>query len=131
MLKYSRLILFLSLSSCSGETERAMGSPQAAVDSLLSVDRAYAAAAADTNVVSALSSMMASGVVMPAPGGQFIRGRDSVTQALNANPANLISRLQWTPVRGGVSADGEHGFTMGFMDMVGADSIVIPMKYLA
>ena len=132
MLKYSHLVLFVSLSSCSGgSADRVNGTPQAAVDSLLAADRGYAESGADTNVVGALSRMMAVDVVMPAPGGQFICGRDSVIAALAANPANLISRVRWTPIRGGISADGEHGFTLGFMDMIGADSIVIPMKYLA
>jgi hypothetical protein len=124
-------ILLLILTSCSPPPQQVAGSPAAVADSLLTVDRAFAAAAEDTNVVDGLVAMLASNVVMPAPGGILVRGRDSVGRVLSGNPANLTSRAVWTPVRAGISADGTHGFTMGYMDVIANDSSVIPMKYLS
>jgi hypothetical protein len=34
-------------------------------------------------------------------------------------------------VRGGISADGRHGFTVGYMTLTGAESKVQPIKYVA
>ena len=51
--------------------------------------------------------------------------------ALRAVPANATSRIEWAPVRGGVSADGAHGFTFGYMTQRRADGTRAPLKYLA
>jgi hypothetical protein len=50
---------------------------------------------------------------------------------LRAVPENLTARLEWAPIRAGVSGDGQHGFTYGFMTLVRADSTKLPLKYLA
>lgn len=105
--------------------------PQAAVDSLLAADRAFAAAAANVDVVTALSAMFADDVIMPTPARSFARGKAAAVEVLRANPANLVSRTSWTPVRGGVSADGQHGFTYGFMTTSEAGKPDRPAKYLA
>ena len=39
-------------------------------------------------------------------------------QALRANPDNAGARLEWAPIRGGISADGQHGFTFGYMTVL-------------
>jgi ketosteroid isomerase-like protein len=106
-------------------------SPQAAVDALLAADRAFAAAASSRTVVEALGPMMASDVVMPVPAGAFARGKDKVIDALAGNPDNTTGRVEWFPLRGGVSADGEHGFTAGYMTLVRADRTRVPLKYLS
>lgn len=90
-------------------------SPQAAVAELLAADRAFSAASATTDVVSGLSAMFDEGVVMPLPTGSFARTKAAAVAALRGNPANLVSSAEWTPVRGGISADGRQGFTFGFM----------------
>lgn len=87
--------------------------PQAAVDGLLAADRSFAKADADT--VTALAAMFDADVVMPLPDAKFARGKAAVVEALKANPLNATSRPTWAPVRGGVSGDGRHGFTVGFM----------------
>lgn len=104
--------------------------PQAAVDDLLAADRAFAAAAANVDVVTALSAMYADDVIVPTP-ARFARGKAAAVEVLRANPANLVSRLSWAPVRGGVSADGQHGFTYGFMTMSETGKPDRPLKYLA
>lgn len=112
-------------------SERPTASPQAAVDELLAADRAYSAAAAGTDVVSGLSAMFAVDVAMPVPGARITSNSTEATDALRANPDNATSRAEWTPVRGGISADGLHGFTWGYMTLRKADGTALPLKYLS
>jgi hypothetical protein len=74
--------------------------------------------------------MFAADVVMSAMGA-FHNSREAALMQLRSVPENLNGRLEWTPLRGGVSADGQHGFTFGFMTLVRADSTRLPLKYLA
>jgi ketosteroid isomerase-like protein len=104
--------------------------PQQAVEELLAADRGFATAADGKDVVAALSAMFAPDVVMPAPPGQFARGAEAAIQALRANPDNLTSRVTWAPVRGGISADGHHGFTFGYMTITKPDGTTAAAKYL-
>ena len=106
--------------------------PQAAVDELLDADRrASVAAAASSNVVIGLMPMFTDDIVMPVPGNRFARGKAEVETALASNADNLRSRVEWAPIRGGISADGQHGFTFGYMTLRRDDKTEIPMKYLA
>ncbi len=107
-----------------------VSSPQRAVDELLAADRAFAAASARTTVVPGLSLMFAPDVIMPLPGGTFAKGAAEVTSALAANPENATGRVEWTPIRGGISADGAQGFTFGFMTLRAADGVTTPLKYM-
>ena len=106
-------------------------SPQAAVEELLAADRAFAAASARTDLVSGLTPMFAADVAMPVPGQGMVTGAAKAAEALRANPDNARSRLEWAPVRGGIAADGEHGFTFGYMTLHRPDSTQVPLKYLA
>ena len=103
--------------------------PAAVADELLAADRAFAAASQRTDIATGLGPMFAADVMMPVPGG-FAAGRDSALAAILANPANVGARLEWTPVRVGVSADGRQGFTLGYATLRGADSSSTPAKYL-
>lgn len=104
---------------------------RAAVEDLLAADRAFAAAAADVDVVTALSAMFADDVRMATPAGVFARSKAEAVAALRANPANAVSRTRWAPVRGGVSADGSHGFSFGYMTTTEPGKPDRPGKYLA
>lgn len=107
-------------------------SPQAIVDELLAADRAFSAASSKTDLISGITPMFTDDVVMgPIPGNKFAKGIAEVRAALNANPDNAGSRLEWTPIRGGVSSDGRHGFTFGYMTLSKADKTVVPVKYLS
>ena len=129
---HHRWTFFLLLSACAGRPDDAARStPQAVVDSLLEVDRSFSRAAADTNAIGALSAMFARDVFLRAPGDQLTEGRERAIQALSANPANLVARLSWEPVRGGISADGQQGFTYGYMQAHNPDSSITQLKYLA
>lgn len=106
--------------------------PAAAVEELLAADRAFAAAAARTDVAGALAPMLAGDVIFgPVPGGRFAQGRDQAMASLQANPDNAGGRLEWAPVRGGISADARHGFTFGYMSLIKADGTRVPIKYMA
>jgi ketosteroid isomerase-like protein len=105
--------------------------PQAAVDELLAADRAFSAASAKTDLVSGLSAMFADDVMMPLPTGQFAEGKAKALEALRGNPNNEGARTEWTPIRGGISADGEHGFTFGHMTLHRKDGTSTPIKYLS
>jgi ketosteroid isomerase-like protein len=122
---------FLIVCSSGARAFQASGSPQAAVDEVLAADRAFSAASAKTDLLAGLSAMFADDVVIPMPPGQFVNGKAAVVAALKTNADNLTSRTEWTPVRGGVSADGQHGFTFGYMTIHRGDNTDLPLKYLA
>jgi ketosteroid isomerase-like protein len=98
---------------------------------LIAADRAFAAAAGDRPAVDALAAMFADDVTVPAPGNVFVQGKAQAIEALKANPENLTARLRWTPIRAGVSADGLHGFTFGYMTATRTDRSTVELKYLA
>jgi hypothetical protein len=109
---------------------RAQPTPRAAADELIAADRAFSTAAAGTNPVTALSAMFATNVALTHAGGIAYGSVDAVT-ALKASPINTTGRIEWTPARVGVSGDGRHGFTAGFMTHRRDDGSTTPMKYLA
>ncbi len=88
--------------------------PLSAADELLAADRAFSAASVKTDLVSGLSAMFAGDVVLIVP-GKFVHGEAAAVESLRADPDNLKTRLEWMPKGGGVSADGLHGFTFGFL----------------
>ncbi len=94
---------------------QAQGSPQAVVEELLAADRAFAAASSKTDLVTGISAMFADDVSMGMPPGKFSRNKAEAIEGLRANPANGGAKAEWTPIRGGISADGQHGFTAGYM----------------
>ena len=104
--------------------------PQTVVDELLAADRAFATAAADTTGVEGVAAMFADDVIMTVP-GRFAEGKASAIEAMASSPGAEGSTVSWTPVRGGISADGQHGFTYGYMTVRRADSTEVPMKYLS
>jgi hypothetical protein len=67
---------------------------------------------------------------MMAP-GRIVRGKAAAVDALRANPDNSKSKVRWMPKRVGISADGQHGFSFGFMLAEGADGKPLPGKYLS
>ena len=105
-------------------------SPQKLVDELLSIDRDHAKRAQSLNVLDALGAMFADDVALNAMGA-FHFGKEAALTRLRAVPENVTGRLEWAPIRGAISGDGQHGFTYGFMTLVRADSTRLPLKYLA
>ena len=131
MTKVVAAFLATAFATAGGRPAFAQGSPQAAAEALLAADRAYSAASAATDPVTGLTAMFAPDVIMPGPPGRLHRGLAEVTASLRANPDNLAGRVTWTPVRVGLSSDGEHGFTFGFMTHTRADGTTLPLKYMA
>jgi ketosteroid isomerase-like protein len=105
--------------------------PGTAVEELLNADRTFAAAAKHLSTADALAAMFAEDVTAPAPGNVYVQGKTKVVDALRTNKDNLDSRAEWTPIRGGISADGLHGFTFGYMTLVRKDNTRVELKYLA
>ncbi len=105
--------------------------PLSVADELLAADRAASVAGAKTTVIPALTAMFAPDVAMQAPVVGFARGIAATTEALRGNPDNIDGRIEWVPIRSGVSADGQHGFTFGFMTLRRPDGTTAPIKYLA
>jgi hypothetical protein len=103
--------------------------PQHVADELLAADRAFAAASAKTDLISGLSAMFAADVAMPTPTG-VVYGSSKAIDALKANPANTGARVEWSPARVGLSSDGRHGYTAGFMTVHRADGTVQAAKYM-
>lgn len=138
MFRAAWLPVVLCLAACGGSPEPPPSEPAApvadpaqALEALLLADRTFAAVSADVDVVSGLSAMFDDTVIMAVPGQPFAIGKAAARAALEANPANLDSRASWTPVRAGLSADGLHGFTFGYMTVTRSDETVTPAKYLA
>jgi ketosteroid isomerase-like protein len=104
--------------------------PQHIADELLAADRAYAAAGAKTDLVTGIAATLAADVAMPAPGG-VIWGSPKAIDALKSNPANTGARVEWTPDRVGLSAEGCHVFTAVYMTIHRADGTTSAAKYLA
>ena len=102
----------------------------AAVNSLLAADRSYSVASSSLELADGIAGMFDGDTVMPVPGG-FAKGKEAIVAALKANPANVGSHATWTPVRGGISADGRHGFTLGFMTMKAPGKPNRNAKYLS
>ena len=105
--------------------------PKAAVEELIAADRAFsdrAATAADP--VAGISPMLDAEVVMPSPKGHAV-GRDAVITLFRENPSYKDGKVSWTPIRGGISADGTQGFTYGFLTLTGGDPARRERKYLA
>jgi ketosteroid isomerase-like protein len=105
--------------------------PAEAVEALLAADRHWAGVADSAGFVQALAGMLASDVRMPVAPGGWAEGATAAVAAVRANPANLGAFASWTPIRGGVSADGLHGFTYGYLTLVRADSSTSEQKYLS
>jgi len=105
--------------------------PAAAVEELIAADRAFSAVAstADSPIVG-IAAMFDEEVVMPSPKGHAI-GRDAVLALFLENPSYKEGKVSWTPIRGGISADGTQGFTYGFLSLTGGDPARRERKYLA
>lgn len=99
-------------------------------DELIAADRAFSEASGKTDLVTGISAMFAADVAMPTPTG-LVYGSQKAIEALRGNPANAGSKVTWIPARVGLSADGRHGFTAGFMTVQRADGTNQPAKYMA
>jgi hypothetical protein len=113
------------VSKTSGTVSRA---PIGALEDLLATDRRFGRAARDRGIAS-LAAAFDDSIILAGP-QRFAEGRDAAVMLLREDPQNAASHLEWAPIRAGVSADGAHGFTFGFMTQRVGDSTHV-VKYLA
>lgn len=104
--------------------------PQSVAEELLAADRAFSSASAKTDLVSGLSAMFTDEVAMPVP-GKIVQGKAAAIEALRATPDSQTTHVRWIPKRVGISADGQQGFTFGFMVAEGPDGKSTPGKYMS
>ncbi|MDP9422745.1 MAG: nuclear transport factor 2 family protein [Pseudomonadota bacterium] len=105
--------------------------PKAVVEELLAADRAFSARAEKSaDPVAGVAPMFDTEVVMPSPKGHAV-GREAVLALFRENPSYKEGKVSWTPVRGGISADGTQGFTYGYFSLTGGDPARRERKYLA
>ncbi|HET8770759.1 MAG TPA: hypothetical protein VFM71_07235 [Gemmatimonadaceae bacterium] len=125
MIRAGLLAAVLCIASCSSATR------EPSLDELIAADRDASANSARTDLITGITAMLAADVLMPAPGGEFAEGVAAVRAALERDTLNATSRAEWTPVRGGLSADATHGFTFGYLTVTRRDGTRVPMKYLS
>ena len=126
----TRRLFFTVLILVAFITVSAQSTPRSVADELLAADRAFAAAAKQKEIIPSLSAMFAPNVIATI-GGSIPVGSAQVVEALKANPLNTGGSIEWTPARIGLSGDGKHGFTAGFMTVRRADGSGQPLKYLS
>ena len=105
---------------------------QAAYQQLLAADRALSDEGRGRPLTEALGAIFDRDAVMVSGGmPDLVRGADAIRARLAAKPENATSTIEWTPVGGGISADGSHGFTYGSMTVRPQSGASQPLKYLA
>lgn len=122
--------LALTISCAAAPQLSRASNPQAAVDELLAADRAFASAQSG-DPVGKIAAMLADDVMMPTPRGSFAQSRTEASDALRGAFGSGRTGVRWAPIRGGISADGQQGFTFGYMTLTGPDTSSIPLKYLS
>lgn len=110
--------------------DAAPATPASLAESLLAADRAASTQAAGRPLRDGLLAMFRDDVIVPGAPGRLYRGLDAVRAYLRESP-DAEAHASWTPIRAGVSADGRHGFTFGFMTASRTDGPATPLKYMA
>jgi len=123
--------IYCAALTVAGPAAATPSSPTAAVNELLNADRQFSSSAAGINIVDGIAAMLAPDAISPTPTGTFARGKDEIVALLRANPSNATATAEWAPVRGGISADGQQGFTYGFQIIHDAGKADRRAKYLA
>ncbi|MBA2626882.1 MAG: DUF4440 domain-containing protein, partial [Gemmatimonadales bacterium] len=98
---------------------------------LLAADRAFSAASERSDPAPGLMPMFTDDAVTAARGGRWAEGPAAVVGVLTAGSDFSGGHLRWTPVRGGISADGQQGFTLGYLALRRTDGTDAPFRYLA
>jgi ketosteroid isomerase-like protein len=108
----------------------AQTAPKAALDQLLATERSLSDAAAKLSPAAGIASLIADDGLLFTRQGPM-RGPKAAEANLAANPANKGNHASWHSLRGGVSADGLQGFTLGYLDVDGGDPATAHRRYLA
>ncbi|HOX71697.1 nuclear transport factor 2 family protein [Dokdonella sp.] len=129
--RFTCLVLALILPGIAIAAESAVADSAQRAGELLSADRAFAAASAAVRGIDGMVAAFTDDVVVPMPGKGLLAGKAAVIEALRANPGTADARIEWTPLRVGVSADASQGFSFGYMLERRADGTSVPYKYLS
>jgi ketosteroid isomerase-like protein len=106
--------------------------PADAAGELMAAEHAYAAASTESEGWAIVDRMFADDIVLfapPVPG--FAIGRDAGIDALEQATATSVGEVGWRPLRVGVSADGEHGFSFGYLTIRRTTEAEFHAKYVA
>lgn len=104
----------------------------ASLQELLAADRAWSVASKDRNLIDALVAMFdRDGVLISGGSPTLIKGPDAIRARLAARPENATSTAEWSPIGGGISADGSQGFTYGSFTVRPRNGAPVAQKYLA
>jgi ketosteroid isomerase-like protein len=123
--------LFLALLFLAAPAAAKPADPKVAVNELLAADLTFSVEAAKAaDPVAGISAMLDRDVVMPSPKGNAV-GWEAVSALFRDNPSYKEGIVSWSPVRGGISADGTQGFTYGFLSVSGGDPARRDRKYLS
>lgn len=125
-----RLAALLAVPIVLAAPAAAQPSPEAALQELLAAERALSEQAANLPPAEGIASLLAEDGVLLSR-GRAIAGRTAAAEALRANPNTAGQRARWRSIRAGVSADGSHGFTLGYLDIDGAAPAGAHRRYLA
>ena len=125
------LIITSLVQACASHGRVAESGPDHATlaKQLSATERAFSDSAASTSAADGMARMFDNTVRLVA-GPRIVVGADSALAMLRTNPLNVANRASWQTARVGISADGSHGFSIGYMD-VGKDTIASRAKFLA
>ena len=124
------LCLLLGAAVCTVALTAQSPTPQSVASELLTADRAFAKSAASLTVIDAITAMLADNALVPGL-GSWVEGTATAIEMMKTNPDNGTLRgPSWEPVGGGLSADGLHGYTYGFMRIPKADA-TLNVKYMS
>jgi ketosteroid isomerase-like protein len=104
---------------------------QHAFENLLATDRAFAQSAAGESTLSAISAAFSDQVIMTTRLKGLAIGKKAALSALVTDELIRDSTVAWQALGGGISADGQQGFTFGSMRVTRKSGDHVPMKYLA
>ena len=104
--------------------------PKTRLDELFTTERRLAEAATKLAPAEGIASMLADDALLFTRQG-VIRGRQAAQANLADNPVNRGTHASWRSIRAGISGDGKHGFTLGYLDIGGGDPATAHRRYLA
>lgn len=102
---------------------------QQVADDLFATDIAFADTSAREGYFAALERLLLDSARMPIQDGRFATTRGELISALRASTPNV--RVNWAPLRVGISANARHGFSYGTMTVSDTTGNVRHARYLA
>ena len=98
--------------------------PEAALAELMNADRTF-------GFLGEVTGAMAPEVTVPMPGRGLVEGLVAVRAEWMRDTLDGRATVKWSPIGGGLSADGLHGFTYGYSTARRSDGTAVAGKYLA